>query len=383
MKGLVAVFAGALAMCASLAMAAVPAAPVFNTAVKVADGKIRGQNSKVVVDGTTIYAAFEDFHGANDNPVMVAKSTNGVTWGLPIMPDSTATGVGRMPRVAVSNDPVYTGMKIIHSVWQQSTTGDIMYSFFSNRPNQTGWSAPVKINGSAIINADEINLITTANGEVHVLMDNYYSTASAPDSIFIEPIAVVASGSGSLAKDANNNLYAAFQDGTFSKKAAGSSNWVNSTATFAPAGTVFSERIQLAIADANTYYVAYGDTASSTVKLASSTNGGTSWISRTAIAYTTGGSQPSIAVTSAKVLTLVTMTAQNANGTNTSKVVRTNDNGVTWSTPVTIQGDDSEPSISLDASNKVMIFNRDDQNGKDWASIRNNPNASLIFIKEK
>lgn len=382
MKRLVAVIATTLAMSATVAMAA-PSAPVFNAAVKVADGKIRGQNSKVVADASTIYAAFEDFHGAVDNPVMVAKSTNGgMTWGLPIMPDTTATGVGRMPRVAVSNDPVYSGQKIVHTVWQQSETGDIMYAFFSTRPNQTGWSTPAKINGSVIIAGNEINLVTTTDGEVHVLMDNYYSTSSAPGSIFTDPVAVAEAASGSLAKDSSNNLYAAFQDGSFSKKTVGSTNWIKSTVPFAPVGTVFSERIQLAVADATTYYVAYADSATSTVKLASSTNGGTSWTSRKAIAYTTGYSQPSIVVTPTKVLTLVTMTTQNAVG-NLSKVLRTNDNGATWSAAVTIAGDDSEPSIALDANNKVMIFNRSDQNGKDWAGIRNNPNTSLILIKEK
>jgi hypothetical protein len=50
---------------------------------------------------------------------------------------------------------------------------------------------------------------------------------------------------------------------------------------------------------------------------------------------------------------------------------------------VTVPGDDSEPSISLDANNKAMILVRDGQSGQDWSGIRANGNANLIFIKEK
>src|SRR6185369_10121613 len=210
--------------------------------------------------------------------------------------------------------------------------------------------------------------VVTGDGAAHVLIDNAYSSASTPDSIFTEPETLPATGIGSIMKDAQNNLYVALYDGVnikLTKKATGSSSW--STPVTA-AATSNGERIGLAIANADTYYIGYSNTTTSDVKLAVTTDGGNNWISRSALTlpadYDTG---VGIAVTSTKILTLVASTGFDTEGNRILKVVRTKDDGATWSSAVTIQGDDSDPMITLDASNKAMILVRGGQGGQDWS----------------
>jgi len=383
MKKVVRVLVGLLMM--TTAAYAATAAPEFNDPVKVADGKIRGTNNKVAVDGTTVYAAYEVSNLDVLAPFHVGKSINsGATWGLSAIPDQTSVGNGKPVRVAVGIDPVYSGQKIVHTVWVNES-GDVMYSYFATRPTQTGWSTPVRINGSHLFQ-DELDLVATSDGALHVLIDNTYSMASTPDSIFTEPETLPADGLGSIVKDAQNNLYVALSDGVdikLTKKAAGSSNW-STPVTVTATGSAIADRIGLAIADANTYYIGYSDMTTSEVELAVTTDGGNNWIRRSVLSlpidYDTG---VGVAVTSTKILTLVASTGFTAEGNRILKVVRTKDNGETWSSAVTIQGDDAVPMITLDASNKAMILVRDGQGGQDWSGVRTNSNANLLFLKEK
>jgi hypothetical protein len=366
---------------ASVAHAKAPAAPVFNAPVKVGEGKIRGTNNKVAVDGSTVYVAYEDFSSGANFPFHVGKSVNsGAFWGLSEIPDQTSVGHANRARVTVGIDPVYTGQKIVHTVWRNEA-GDVMYSFFATRPTQTGWSAPVRINGS-YVGGEEIDLVATSNGAIHVLLDNYYTTSVSPDSNFTEPAALPAAGTGSIVKDAQDNLYVALSDSSSIyqvKKAAGSSNW-SAPVTVTPAGTAVSGNISLAVADESSYYIAYADYTTSGVKLAVTTNGGASWTVRPVLALPEGvGPDVAIAVTPSKVVTLVTGTS---NYPVSIKVVRSNDNGVLWSSPVTIQGT-SSTTVALDDNNKAMIIVRDGEVGGDWSGVRNNSNANLLFLKEQ
>ncbi len=383
MKKMLALVATVLVMSATTALAAAPAAPVFNAPVKIADGKIRNPNNKVAVDGNNVYLAYEDFTlGSYSTPFHVGKSANsGATWGLSAIPDSSSAGIANITRVAVGIDPVYSGLKIVHTVWINEAR-DLMYSYFATRPGQTGWSTPVRINGS-YLPQEELDIVVTSNGAIHVLVDNYYTTASSPDSAFTEPVALPAAGVGSIVKDSKNNLYVALSDRAnirLTKKAAGSSTW-STPVTVTAAGTDISGYIGLAVVDTNTYYIGYGDNTTAGVKLAVTTNGGTSW-TRRAVPLTTNG-DVAIATTSTKVVTLVASTGVGADGyANIIKVVRTNDNGATWSQPVTIQAD-GDPIVTLDANNKAMIIGRDGQQGQDWSGVRTNANANIVFIKEK
>lgn len=387
MKKMLATAVTALAMSATVAMAA-PAAPVFNAPVKVSDGKIRNPNNKVAIDGTNVYAALEDSDG--NRRLRIAKSSNsGVTWGLSAIPtndtlaDIDGLGTASIARVAVGIDPAYPTQKIVHALWRNDL-GDVMYSYFSTRPNQTGWSEARKIS-DALAGTYEINAVVTSNGALHVLVDNLYTTATTPDAAFTTPRAITPGGNGSLIKDSTNNLFAVTTDGTaiyFTKKLTTSPDW-SASVVVSPVTYTMSGYITVAVANTSTMYVGYADSTASAIKLAVSTNGGNSWTTRNVLALPAGfGTDVAIAVTTSKVLTLVAQTGQDANGNNILKVFRTNDNGVSWSTPVTIQAD-GDPIVELDASNKAMILARSGQGGQDWAGTRSNPNANVVFIKEK
>jgi len=326
----------------------------------------------------------EDYTSNGAAPFHVVKSSNaGATWGLSAIPDQTSIGIARPTRVAVGIDPSYTGLKIVHTVWRNES-GDVMYSYFATRPNQTGWSAPVRINGSYVSEGD-IDVLTTSDGALHVLLDSYYSTATTPDSTFSEPVALPASGNSSMIKDAQDNLYVALNDGsniTLTKKAAGNSTWSNPV-TVTEEGTAVSGYISLAIADANTYYIGYADYTTSTVILAVTTNGGTNWTNRSVLDLPADfGTDVAIAASSSKVVTLVTGTEPSNGGGNITKAFRTADDGVTWSSSVTLLAD-QDISIALDANNKALIVARNGIFGYDWSGVTTNPNANLFLIKEQ
>jgi hypothetical protein len=383
MRKALALVVSALVMSASLALAATPATPVFNAPVKIAEGKIRTSSDRVAFDGTNIYAAYGSLYlnVSNEATRIVSSSNSGATWGLStiLQADDPANGTwtdNLSVRVAVSNDPLYTGKKIIHAIWAASdSTGNyVYYAFKANRPTQTGWSTPVAV----LSDPDGMgtSLMVTNNGAVHVVSGTSYATASSPDSAFTSVQIPVNGSTPQAVMDTTGNLYVISSDGAsvfLIKKSNGSSTWS------API-TVFSSPIggigytSMAVADANTYYVAYYDGTG--LSMSVSTNAGKTWTKRTVLANQGAYDyNPAIAVTSTKVVTYVTEVFDAAGLNPVIKVFRSSDNGVTWSVPATIKGQ-ATPSIALDSSNKAHILVRDEVG--EWTS-----NANLLWIKEK
>jgi hypothetical protein len=178
-------------------------------------------------------------------------------------------------------------------------------------------------------------------------------------------------------RDSAGNIYAASTDGTtisLTKKSSSSSAW--STPVPVITGSVGGD-IGLAVADANTYYVAYFDGTNSCMSV--TTNGGKTWTKRIVGPVQTNPwnwPTPVVAVTSTKVITYATEVFD-ASGLNpVIKVYRSSDNGATWSAPATIKGQ-GIPTITLDSSNKAHILVRDEV-GESWDF---NPN--LLWIREK
>jgi hypothetical protein len=311
---------------------------------------------------------------------IVTSANSGATWGLSnmLMASDWVDSLG--VRVAVSNDPLYFGKKLVHALWSGGNatgTGSLYYAYKANRPNLTGWSAPVEI--GAATDPMSNNLMVTSNGVIHIISSGTYASAASPDSAFTVIPLPIASMTTQAVMDSTGNLYAVDNETTgaglfLMKKSNSSSTWVkNSTPIVSGgAGPYFS----LAVADANTYYVAYHD--GTNLCLSVTTNGGASWTKRTVVSNTTSYNtnyNPAIAVTSGKVLTYVTELFDSAGNNPVIKVFRTSDNGVTWSAPATIKGQ-ATPSIALDSTGKAHILVRDELG--DWTG-----NTNLLWIKEK
>jgi hypothetical protein len=383
MKNVFAVLIATLAMSASLAMAATPATPVFNAPVKIAEGKIRTASDRVAFDGTNLYAAYGSLYLniGNEATRIVSSSNSGATWNLStiLQADDSANGTwtdNLSVRVAVSNDPLFTGKKIVHAAWVggDSTGYYVYYSFKANRPTLTGWSTPVAIlTGS--IDGMGTSLMVSTNGAIHVVSGNGYATAASPESSFsVSEIPAVGSTPQAV-MDTTGNLYVVSYDGMsifLTKKSAGSTIWSAPITVFSNTGGI--SYVSIAVADANTYYVAYNDGTSCCMSV--STNAGKTWTKRTVLANQPANDfNPAIAVTSNKIVTYVTEVFDAAGLNPVIKVFRSSDNGVTWSAAATIKGQ-ATPSIALDSSNKAHILVRDEVG--EWTS-----NANLLWFKER
>jgi hypothetical protein len=192
MKRALAILAAAVTMSATVAFAA-PATPVFNAAVKVGEGKIRTNNNRLAIDGVNIYAAYgtQQDSGSLETARIVSSANSGTTWGLSKILWSQADGASvdnLSVRVAVSNDPLYTGKKIVHAVWSGSNPADgswnLFYAYKADRPTLVGWSTPVPV----LTNAGDAvgtSLMVTSSGSIHIVSGSSYLTAASPDSPFI------------------------------------------------------------------------------------------------------------------------------------------------------------------------------------------------------
>jgi hypothetical protein len=220
------------------------------------------------------------------------------------------------------------------------------------------------------------SLMVTTSGAVHVVSGTSYATAASPDSAFNSVDIPVIGSTPQAVMDSAGNLYVASYDGSsvfLTKKASGSSTWSTPTTVFTSATGGISY-VSIAVADANTYYVAYND--GSAMCLSVSTNAGKTWTKRTVIANQPSNNfNPAIAVTSTKVVTYVTEVFDATGANPVIKVLRSSDNGATWSAAATVKGQ-ATPSIALDSSNKAHILVRDEIG--DWVG-----NANLLWIKEK
>ncbi|ACM18525.1 hypothetical protein Geob_0151 [Geotalea daltonii FRC-32] len=405
----------ALTVSSSLAFAA--STPLFNAPVKFGEGVPGRGHGRMAVDGQNFYATFgtetaamANTNGRIQDAVRIVKSANrGALWGRSTAlqtSDFSAfpvafTAVDQFSaRVAISNDPLYPGQKIVHTIWkstESSGVDNIYYSFFATRPDQNGWSAPVKINGTTnVMNGAE--LVVTASGSIHVVYGSltgaqpaetlYYTGAQAPGGIFSEPTVLplpayqMRVGEPALAVDSSDNVYAAYVADSKSvylnKKPALSYNW-SAPQLVADLGSM-SQDLSLAVADSNSYYIAViGGVPTESLSLMVTTDGGTTWRARTLIAdHSYGGitSGPSVVVSPTKVITVAseTGTVVDWNYTFTGiKVWRSDDNGATWSAPASVKGQ-SNPRLILDSSNKANLSVADEQN---------NDGSNLLWIRER
>lgn len=372
----------------SLTSALAAPAPQFNTAVKFGEGKIRTGSNRVAIDGANLYAAFGTYQLDGSTQTRVVSSTNsGATWKLSeILQTSDANVAPDMlsVRVQVSNDPLYTGKKLVHAIWTTSNTeggGSVYYAYKADRPTLNGWSTPVAIFTDSWVDGMGNSLMVTNNGAVHVVNGSNHIYAASPDDVFYsEPIPVVGSiGTPQAVMDATGNLFVVNNsngDLYFTKKMAGTTIWTDPVLVYSGATNWFG----IQVADANTCYVAYHDGISN-LSLSVSTDGGINWTKRTVLANQTtqiamgnGSYNPVVAVAAGKI-TYVSESFDTTGINQGIKVLRSSDNGVTWTAPVTIQGQEC-PSITLDSNGKAHILVRDE-------ITTSSENKNLLYIKEK
>jgi hypothetical protein len=391
MKRIMATLAAAVVMSTTVALAATPATPAFNTAVKIGEGKIYSNSNRVAIDGTTMYAPFGTTRDTGSKAtVRIATSTNsGATWGLSTILASEDNGTfprDLSTRVAVSNDPLYPGKKIVHAIWVAipidangfiGGPAGLYYAYKANRPTMTGWSDPVQIPVEPF--NDNINLMVASNGAIHIVANTLthsvnipnvlgtsYITAASPDSPFTVTDMPEVGDAVQAVRDSAGNIYVvgtgSYSSIQFCKKI-GSADWT------VPVTVSVGDVGGLAVADANNIYISYFDGSS---RLAVTTNGGKVWNQKTVLANQVIGNyeaQSAVAVTSGKVITYAT-TVNDA-----VKVYRSSDNGATWSAAATVKGQ-GRPAITVDSANKAHILTLDER-----GDLTTNPN--LLWLKEK
>jgi hypothetical protein len=355
MKKRILVLLAGFIFCASMAMAATPAAPVFNLAAKstkVADGYIDDVNDNrlLVVDGNNAYVAF---NGTNGEARVVRSTDAGLTWGVPVLLSAT----GSQPRIAKVKDPLNAANNLIIVTW--SDVDGIRYSNF----NGAAWSSPVvAIPNSQAFDPWTVTLAAAPNGSVHLFFNNgsdaiLYASANNAEASFTSPVQLPWSANWNnytIAFDSSSNIYAAetYNGVTFHKKAVGSNAW--SSVAISPADT--SDNLSIAVYDANNIYIAYKHDNGTTLNIwvAASSNGGNTWTNRPVTPNSTVyGTYPSITVNSSKVITVVGHYV-NWGPDGRITVNKSSDNGATWSANVNVAGTGHNGSV-LNASGKVCV----------------------------
>lgn len=386
MKKMLAVVAAV--MMTATAVFAAPATPVFNKPVTLGEGSINNWlNKRMVFSGSTVYVGFAGADGA----VRVAKSDNGgLSWGSPQIlqaPSPAVSPDAASVRLAISNDPLYTGQKIVHAMWHVFDTDRIIiyYSYNTNRPKLTGWSTPARIDLGSVNETGGLggaSLAVTNSGAIHILYNKRYITAASFDSSFSSPVSLPGTENGAtyMVMDSNNNLYATYVVGgrslKMTKREASSSAWSPPITVHETSLEGLSGNHDLVVLSPTTYYVGiyYGYAAKGDATLLTTTDGGGTWTKRSIYTNETDGDNCiNVAVSSTGVISFASE-IYDAGGSSVIKVWRSNDKGATWSAPATVKGQ-KLPNISLDSAGKLNLLVMDEA-GK-------LPNSKLLWIKEK
>jgi len=369
MKKMLVTVAAAMAICASVAMAATPAAPVFSMTVKttkVADGFAEVNDSRqVVVDGSNVYVAFT---GPTNLPSISRSTDGGYTWTTPAVMSTTGSQI----RIAKAKDPLNSTKNIIVAAW--SDVDGLKYSYLTNRTTTSGWSVPTVVTSNTV-EPWTLKIGSSPDGAVHLMYSDagtmYYTYAANAESVFWAPDTLSWCANGDnygVAFDSANNVYVAetsFATGGdnlyFHKKAAGSSTWSTVTVAATAGTTSIGDNVSIAVYDANNIYIAYKQYSSTDsnptnhIWVAVSTNGGSTWTKRIVTPNSTVyGTYPSITVNSTKVISVVGHYVD-WGPTGRISVNKSSDNGATWSANVTVPGNSSNGS-TLDSTGKVVVL---------------------------
>lgn len=362
--------------------------PLFNKPAKVAEGSINAQlNKRMVFSGSTVYLGFAGADGA----VRVATSdNNGTTWGTAQV--LQAPGLGATPdaasvRLAISNDPLHKGKKIVHAAWPATDSDRIIiyYAYLTNRPKQTGWSKPVKLDLgplSDINYGSGTSLTASSSGAVHILHNTRYVSTASFDAPFGAPgsLPEQAEGATYMVMDADNNLYVTYVNGSrqlrMTKKAASSAEWSPPVTVHETGTEGLSSNHDLIVLNPTAYCIGIyeGIAGKGEAALLVTTDGGTTWTKRSVYANEVDRDNHfNVAVSPSKVITFASE-IYDAQGKSVIKVWRSNDNGVTWSKPATVKGE-KLPNIALDSAGKVHMLVMDETGSAQ--------SAKLLWIKEK
>lgn len=367
---------------------AAPAAPVFNKPVKVGEGAINNAlNKRMVFSGTTVYAGFA---GA-DGSVRVAVSNNGgTTWASSQVLQSPSPAVSpdaASVRLAISSDPLYPGKKIVHAAWHASdlTRIIIYYAYLTNRPKQSGWSTPVKLDLGALSDINYgagTSLAVTSSGAIHILHNVRYVSAVSFDAPFSSPVSLPepAGAATLMVMDASNNLYVTYVDGNrqlkMTKKTAASTEWSPPVTVHEATVGDLSGNHDLVVLDPATYYIGIyvGNAGKGEAALLMTTDGGATWTKRSVYTDEVDGDNCfNVAVSPGRVISLASE-IYDAQGKSVVKVWRSNDDGATWSKPATVKGE-KLPNMALDSAGKLNMLVMDET-----SDIKK---SKLLWIKEK
>jgi hypothetical protein len=407
MKRVLTTAAAALMLCATVALAATPAAPVMTMTVKatkVADTSWwqLPKGSNVVIDGNNAYVAF-----AGPNGVSISRSTDGgQTWGVPVVLSTTGSAV----QIAKAKDPLQTGKNILVAAW--SETDSLRYSYYVERPTGSGWSVPLVIPGASVssdtVSASSIRIGAAPNGSVYLFFNNTdnasfsFVKATSAETAFsspaLLPFATNVSDNYSIAFDSSNNVYVVDSTNglSFSKYTAATSTWT--TKQVDTPTRVDTTGVSIAVYDANTIYVAYKVLdavtnpspdmyANITIWVAATTDGGKSWTKRIVTPNgTVYGTQPVVAVNSSKVVYVGGLYVEWGPAGRIT-INKSSDNGATWSTNVSVPGN-TGINIALDSVGKLSVISVSDNSGdldpKFFTGITTTgPGYPVYFTREK
>ncbi|HIJ86236.1 MAG TPA: hypothetical protein HPP97_00970 [Desulfuromonadales bacterium] len=360
---------------------AAPTAPVMGMTVsttKIFEGNCRSAGRSLVTDGTNYYSAFiTDSTGAGRDAIKVVQSNDGgLTWGGSIDITKTAPGtLGQGVAIAISGDAAFPTKKVVHVTWEQNdgVTDGIYYSS-ADASDLTVWSAPLRINGSALTKSlpEVVSILANSTGTIHVVFEGadnklYYTTASRFDSAFNEPVALPfpawndANGWEPIpatAIDSKGKVHVA-AGYSITPGAAGyqyikqtATGWTTPVVAIAPT-TPYGQG-SITTFDTNTIYMVRASD-STTLNFFKSSNGGSSWSKKTiatAPATDMFSGRLSIVVDKLKKLTAAA-SYWTANGGESTKMYRSTDLGVTWSAATTFNNQLTRPSLTVDADGKV------------------------------
>lgn len=371
------------------AAVAAPVPPVFDKPVTVGEGDVgRRLNKRLAVSGATVYVG----HTSGDGVLQVIKSENGgKAWGkpiaLPVAGADSAPDVATL-RLALSDDPQAKGKKILHAAWHvpNPNRAYVYYAYLSERGKKPAWSKPVKLDlgpQTDSIGSGGTSMIVSESGAIHILHNVRYVTADSFSSTFSEPMSLPepAYGPTYLSIDGEKNLYATYVDENrklkMARKSAAAAAWSAPLTIHEATLGDLSNDISVEILNPTTYYVGVftGSAGKAEAYLLVTTDGGASWAKRSVFNDVIDWDNCyNLVVSAGKVITFAAEIFD-ARGKPEIKVWRSNDEGVTWSAPVTVKGERLR-NIALDKAGKLNMLVLDETSSRPQ-------NAKLILHKEK